>query len=104
MEKRILFASWFFLTFCAAAIVFFYRRKHQSNRSLELIDTQHIMLGVSSVLSGLLLVYKVFAEFEKLEAIVGVEGLVSMCLGSVTTIWFGIAEIAGLISDDGSKL
>jgi hypothetical protein len=103
MEKKILFGSWFFLTLLAAAIVLSYRRKHQTNRSLELIEVQRITLAVLGSLSGLLLFYKTGTEFDKLEPIVGLEGLVSMCIGGLTTIWFGITEIAGLTADKSSK-
>jgi hypothetical protein len=97
MEKKVLFGAWFILTLLATAIVLLIRQKRIRNWALELTDTMHIMVGGFSSLSGLFLVYKVITEFEKLEPIVGVEGMVSICLGSLATIWFGITEIATLI-------
>ena len=97
MEKKVLFGAWFLLTLVATAIVLIIRKKRISNWALELTDTMHIMVGGFSSLSGFFLIYKVLTEFDKLEPIVGVEGMVSICLGSLATIWFGITEIATLI-------
>jgi hypothetical protein len=97
MEKKILLGTWFIFTLLATAIVLFLRHKRIANWGLELTDTMHIMVGGFSSLSGFFLVYKILTEFDKLEPIVGLEGFVSMCLGSLATIWFGITEIASLI-------
>jgi hypothetical protein len=97
MEKKILLGTWFIFTLLATAIVLFLRSKRIPNWGLQLTDTMHIMVGGFSSLSGFFLVYKILTEFDKLEPIVGLEGFVSMCLGSLATIWFGITEIASLI-------
>jgi hypothetical protein len=97
MEKKVLFGAWFLLTLLSTAIVIIIRKKRISNWALKLEDTMHIMVGGFSSLSGLYLLYKLLTEFDKLESIVGVEGMVSMCVGILTTVWFGITEIATLI-------
>ena len=56
------------------------------------------MLGTGSGVSGIQVFYKVITDFEKLEPIVGNEGLIFMCIGGLTAIWFGIAEIGGLLA------
>ena len=97
MEKKVLYGTWFVLTLLTTAIVLFIRKKRITNWALELTDTMHIMVGGFSSLSGIFLIYKVITEFDKLEPIVGDTGMVSISLGSLATIWFGITEIATLI-------
>jgi cadmium resistance protein CadD (predicted permease) len=103
MEKKVLLGAWFIGTVLAMLLVLFFRKKQMSNWGLQLTDAMHIMVGGFSALSGGFLVYKVVTEFDKLEPIVGLEGLVSMCLGSVATIWFGTTEIGGLIPSKAKK-
>lgn len=97
MEKKVLFGAWFLLTLIATAIVLLIRKKRITNWTLKLEDAIHIMVGSLSYLSGFYLLYKLVTEFDKLESIVGVEGMVSMCVGILTTVWFGIIEIVSLI-------
>jgi hypothetical protein len=99
MEKRVLIGSWFICTLLATLLVLFLRRNRLSNWGLQLTEAMHIMVGGFSALSGFLLVYKMWTELDKLEP----EVIVSMCLGSLATIWFGITEIGGLIPPPPKK-
>jgi hypothetical protein len=103
MEKKVLFGVWFICTLLATLLVLWNRRQRMSNWGLQLADTMHIMVGGFSALSGMFLVYKLVTEFDKLEAIVGSEGILSMCLGSLATVWFGTTEIASIIPQKPKK-
>jgi hypothetical protein len=97
MEKKILIGAWFVGTLLSTLLVLSLRKKRILNWALQLTDVMHIMIGGFSSLSGVFLVYKVVMEFDKLESIVGLEGIVSMFLGSLAMVWFGTIEIATLI-------
>ena len=97
MEKKILFGTWFLITLLAIAIVLLACRKRLANWGLTLTETMHVMVGVSSSLSGFFLVYKLITEFDKLQPIVDDGRILSMYLGSLATIWFGFTEVSSLI-------
>lgn len=97
MENKVLIGTWFLLTLLATMILISIRAKRSASLSLKLEDAIHIMIGTLSYLSGLNLLYKFSTVLGKIEPIVGVEGVVSMFIGILATVWFGVTEIAILI-------
>jgi hypothetical protein len=97
MEKKVLFGVWFVGTLLATLFVLWRRRQQMPNWGLQLTDVMHIMVGGFSALSGFFLLYKLMTEFDRLEPIVSLEGIVSMCLGSLAMVWFGPTEIGSLV-------
>jgi hypothetical protein len=98
MEKKIIFATWLLLTLATTIALLMRRRLRMRNWGLSQSDIAHVMLGTGSGLSGIQVFYKIITEFEKLEPIVGTEGLIFMCIGGLTALWFGVAEIGGLLT------
>jgi hypothetical protein len=103
VEKKIIFATWLLLTLLTASGLLIRRRSRIANWGLSQQEAAHVMLGTGSALSGIQVFYKIITEFEKLEPIVGNEGLIFMCIGGLTALWFGIAEIGGLLPPSKSK-
>lgn len=103
MEKKVIFATWLLLTILIALGLLHWRRSRMSNWGLSQQDAAHVMLGTGSGLSGIQVFYKIITEFEKLEPIVGTEGLIFMCIGGLTALWFGTAEIGSLIPPKAKK-
>jgi hypothetical protein len=103
MEKKVLFGVWFFGTLLATLFVLWRRRQQMPNWGLQLTDVMHIMVGEFSALSGFFLLYKLMTEFDRLEPIVSLDGIVSMCLGSLAMVWLGTREIGSFMPQKTKK-
>jgi hypothetical protein len=98
MSQKFVFGLWLIITAVTAIFIFFQRFSRTSKSKLQLSEVFDLAFAVFSGLSGGYLIFQAWSLYEKLQQLVGNEGLVAMTLGGLASIWFGASKIHELAS------
>jgi hypothetical protein len=98
MTQKFVFGLWLIFTALFAIFILLKRFSHTSMWKLQLSEVFDLAFAVFSTLSGGYLIVQAWSLYEKLQKLVGNEGLVAMTLGGLASFWFGVSKIHELAS------
>jgi hypothetical protein len=98
MTQKFIFGLWLFLTVISAIYILVIRFRRTLKWKLQLDEVFDLALAVLGGTSGVYLICQAWLLYEKLQQLVGNEGLVAMTLGGLASIWFGASKIHELAS------
>jgi uncharacterized membrane protein YsdA (DUF1294 family) len=98
MTQKFVFTTWLILTALSAILILFIRFSRTSKWKLRLDEVSDLALAVFSGTSGVYLISQVWSLYEKLQKLVGTEGIVAMTIGGFVSVWFGASKIHELAS------
>jgi uncharacterized membrane protein len=98
MTQKFIFGLWLILTVISAIFILVIRFRRTLKWKLQLNEVFDLALAALGGTSGIYLISQAWSLYEKLQQLVGNEGLVAMTLGGLASIWFGASKIHELAS------
>jgi uncharacterized membrane protein len=98
MTQKFIFGLWLILTVISAIFILVVRFRRTLKWKLQLNEVFDLALAVLGGTSGVYLITQAWLLYDRLQKLVGNEGLVAMTLGGLASVWFGFSKIHELAS------
>ncbi len=97
MVQKYLLGIGFVLTAISAIIILIIRYRRNQKGNLSFQEAFDLALAIFSGMSGAYVIYQAINVMDALIKLVGLEGVVAMCLGGLASIWFAFGKVKELV-------
>ncbi|AFY97254.1 hypothetical protein [Chamaesiphon minutus] len=97
MVQKYLIGIGFLLITSSAILIIIIRYRRNQKLNLTFQEAFDLALAIFSGMSGAYVIYQAINLLDTLLKLVGIEGIVAMCLGGLASIWFAFGKIKELI-------
>jgi hypothetical protein len=95
--QKYLFGIGFILTATSASLILILRYRRNQKWNLSFQEAFDLALAIFSGMSGAYVIYQAINVLDALLKLVGLEGVVAMCLGGLASIWFAFGKVKELV-------
>ncbi|HEY9804851.1 MAG TPA: hypothetical protein V6D25_31245 [Leptolyngbyaceae cyanobacterium] len=96
MTQKNLYTAWFILLILAVVVILLIRHRRTSKWHIQLDEVINLALAVLGGVSAAYLISQTWLNYDPIQKLVSNEGVVSMAIGGLASIWFCIRTIGEL--------
>ena len=91
--QKYLYGIWLIITVLTATLILFSRHRRTQKWNLNLNETIELTLSNFGGIYGGYLIYQSYILYDSLSKLVGNEGLITMFLGGLASVWFAFGQV-----------